>query len=234
MGERRDGRLRDDTVGVGHSRDRVVHRDTEVALLHGGSGQGGKQNWIEDAAEALVISEDKDLVLYDGAAQRGSELILLERGLHSIHGFDKAGGVEIGVAQKFPKFAVQLIGAALDGGVDDCASGAPVLGAVVIGLHLELCQGIGIRLDHLVGKALIAGAIRVVIDTVEQKVIQLAALAVDVERSVSIAVTLIFKGRLGHARDQQCEIGIGSAVERKVHNLFGVDHLAAAAVVGFQ
>jgi hypothetical protein len=129
---------------------------------------------------------------------------------------------------------MQLIRTAFDSGVDHSARGASILGAVVIGSHFKLRQGIRIGLNDLVRKALVAGAVGIVIDTIRQKIIQFAALSVNVERGITIVIGLIFERRLGHARHQQRQIGIGSTVQRKIRDLLRVNDLPAAAAVGFE
>ena len=81
--------------------------------------------------------------------------------------------------------AVELVGAAAERGVDDGAAGAAVLGAEVVGLDLELLDRVGRDLHDLVREALVAGAVGVVVDAVEDEVVERAAQAVDVERRVA-------------------------------------------------
>ena len=74
---------------------------------------------------------------------------------------------------------MESVRAALHGYVNGAATGTSVLGTVVIGDHFELGDGVRCRLCHLVSKALVAGAISVVINAVHQKVIVSTAQAVD-------------------------------------------------------
>ena len=73
-----------------------------------------------------------------------------------------------------------MIGSALRGYVDSGAGRAAKLSALVIGDHLELGHGVGWDGDNLVVEALVALAVSVVVETVEQEIVEHAAFAVDV------------------------------------------------------
>jgi len=90
---------------------------------------------------------------------------------------------------------MKLVGSAFDSGIDDGAGGTTKLGAVVIGLDLEFGERIGIGQNDLVRKSLVAGTVRVVVDAIEQEVVELAAAAIDVVRSVAAAVRAVFERR---------------------------------------
>ncbi len=186
-----------------------------------------------DAAEALIVAEDEELILQDRSAGCRAELILVER-QRAVERPEESGGVQNRVAVVFPERAVQLVGAALDGYVDDGSGSVIVLGAVVVGLDFELLDGVGARLHYLVREALVAGAVGVVIDAIEHEVVEFAALAVDVIGSVAAGVCTVFEERLGDARNQQRKIGVGAPIQREVGDFTGVDNLAAGAVVGFE
>src|SRR6185369_10701401 len=106
-----------------------------------------------------------------------AELVLLEDGL-SIRGLEVSYGIQVGVAQELPGGAMKLIGAALERHIDNRAAGAAVFGAEVIGLYFELGNRVGTQLDGLIGIALVACVIGVIIDAIHLKVIEGAALAV--------------------------------------------------------
>ncbi len=75
---------------------------------------------------------------------------------------------------------MEAVGSALRGDVDGGAGGAAVLGALVVGDDLELRDGVGRDGDDLVVESLVALAVGVVVEAVEQEVVEHAALAVDV------------------------------------------------------
>ena len=78
---------------------------------------------------------------------------------------------------------------------------AAVLGAHVVGDDLELGHRVRRRLHHLVREALVAGAVGVVVDAVEQVVVEGAAQAVDVERALARRWTRCrCRGRTGARR----------------------------------
>jgi hypothetical protein len=100
-------------------------------------------------SQAFVVSEKEHFVLDDGSAQGKAELVLLVglftedvKVIVSVHFF---------VAQKLPHVAVDLVGARLDDGVHDGAVAAAEFGAVGIGLHLKLGDGVHGRLNHVSG-----------------------------------------------------------------------------------
>ncbi len=118
--------------------------------------------------------------------------------------------------------------------VDHGAGRVVVLGAVVVGFDFELLNGVGAGLHHLVGEALVAGAVGVVVDAVEHEVVEFAALAVDVVRSVAAGVGAVFEQRLGDAGNEKREVGIGAAVEGQLGNFARVDDFAAGTGVRFE
>jgi len=76
---------------------------------------------------------------------------------------------------------VELVGTALACHVDGGAGRAAVLGALVVGDHLKLSNGVGRGLNDLVVETLIALAVGIVVHAVDHVVVEHAALAVHVE-----------------------------------------------------
>ena len=131
------------------------------------------------------------------------------------------------------RVAVELVRAAAVGDVDRRAGGAPVLGALVVGDDAELADRVGRRLHHLVREALVAGAVGVVVDAVDQEVVERAAQAVDVERAFARrAVGALVQRRLADAGREQRQRRVLAAVQRQLAHLVAGDHLAALARVG--
>ena len=114
--------------------------------------------------------------------------------------------------------------------VDDAAARAAELGAVVRGLDAELLHGIGRELHDLIRKALIAGAVRVVVDAIDDEIVQRTAHAVHVERSVAAARDAGF----AYARRKQRQVGVRAAVQWQIDDLIGADDGAAGTGVGLK
>ena len=95
----------------------------------------------------------------------------------------------------------------------DGAHGPSVFGAEVVGLDLELLHRVRRQLDHLVGEALVASAVGVVVDAVQDEVVERGLHAVDIERGLAAAV-----GQAGtpHAGRQQRQIGVVASVQRQI------------------
>ena len=110
---------------------------------------------------------------------------------------------------------MKLIRAAADTDVDDRACGAAILRAVVVGLDAELVDGVGRRRNRLVRKALIRRAVGVVVKTIEKEVVELAALAVDVERGITTGVSRVLEDVAANAGDEGGEVCIRAAVKRR-------------------
>ncbi|MGC2464275.1 MAG: hypothetical protein WA517_03700, partial [Candidatus Acidiferrum sp.] len=76
-------------------------------------------------AQALVVSEDKDLVTaikdvwdYDWPTSGKTKLVLTKLALANLMGvFKKVGGIQLVVAEELPNVAMEFIGAGLDGGI---------------------------------------------------------------------------------------------------------------------
>ena len=176
----RDGDLR--VGGINHAGQRVDDRHGEDPLAIGHAGDGVEIEIALQLAEAFVIREEEQLVLDERPADGGSELVALQRGLHEDGGAEQeAGGVQIGVAQVLVGRAVEAVGSGFHDGADHRAAHAPVFGAVVAGDHFEFGERVRRQLHQLGGIALVAGAVGIVIQAVQQKIVIRAAHAVYVE-----------------------------------------------------
>src|SRR5262249_39104276 len=145
-GNGRKLRLRNDAIVERLSGKWVGDADAEgaeIALVHRGGRDSGELERVIDAAEALVIGEKEELVFPQRPAERAAELVLVKGQSAAADRLEEAGGVQLGIAQKLPQFSVELVGAALDGGVDDGTGCAAELGAVIVGLDFELLQRVG-------------------------------------------------------------------------------------------
>ena len=120
----------------------------EVALLHGGGGDGQVDGQRPALADSFVAQEEERLALHERAAQRPAELVPVEL-LLLLH--EVVGGVEDVVAQELEEPAVELARPGLGGGVQHAARLAE-LGGVGALLDLELLERVDGGLD--VGAAL--------------------------------------------------------------------------------
>ena len=94
---------------------------------------------------ALVIGEEEDLVLADRAAQRSSELVLVER---PARGRKVVAGVQIGIAQEFENVAVERVGAGFGHHVDLASAEFAVFRVEVARENPELGDGIQVGDDR--------------------------------------------------------------------------------------
>src|SRR6202042_1454826 len=117
------------------------------------------------------------------------ELVAVEGGLLEWGGdagatddgwLEEACGVEVGVADELIDRCVEAVGSTLRGDVDGGPGGAAGLGVFVVRDDLELRDRVRRDGDDLVVESLVALAVGVVVQAVEKKVVEHAALAVDV------------------------------------------------------
>src|SRR5215831_3664792 len=94
---------------IHRSSDRIHHRDANIALTLRDSRNGGELELLGDAAEAFVIGEKEELVALDGAANRKSELVLDQHGLHVVGRLEESDGVEIGISEVLVDGSVILV-----------------------------------------------------------------------------------------------------------------------------
>ncbi len=92
----------------------------------------------------------------------------------------------------------------------------------------------GRRLHHLVRKALVAGAVGVVVDAIDQEVIEGRAQAIDVERAFARREAAGVQRGQADARRQQRQRRVFAAVEGQGLGLFAGNDLAAIARIGLQ
>src|SRR5262249_51197751 len=206
--------------------------ENTAALSQG--GQRGKNQRLRDLTETFVIEKEESVVFNDWAAECKAELITNQRRFDAAHRFEKGHGVQGRVAIVFPQGAVKLIRAAAVGSVDDRAAAPPELGAVSVGLYFEFGDGVGRNLHYLARKALVAGAVGVVVHPVEQEVVSRVAQAVDVERGFAAGGGDAVLRRFAHSGGEQGEVGVGAPVERQIDDLFTLHHLPAPAGIGFE
>jgi len=125
-----------------------------------------------------------------------------------------------------------------DGDVDVSAGGSSILGALVVGYDLELGDGVGRNGDDLVVESLVALTVGHCVETVEQEVIEHAALAVDIIRTGAGERVDGAGGRRGRgltrAGDQAEQVGVVAGDKRKRFTLVVGDDLAAFTGLGLK
>ena len=139
-----------DVVREGHARARILDHFVEPAEvpseLRGGRYHSGAEKALPDAGP-VVVAEEEHLVLDDGAAGGYAELVAPQRGDRLARGQKEVAGVELVVAQKFPRRAVKLVGAGLGDDIDDRAAARAELGRVLADLNTELLDRIHRRAE---------------------------------------------------------------------------------------
>ena len=127
---------------------------------------------------------------------------------------------------------MELVGAGLDDHVDDAALEVAEFGRGVVGDHLELGDGVQVR---LVGRQVVRSL--VVVHAVQQEVVALFAIAVDIRTAAARgALPVVEAGRIrrGDARRQQRQRDRVAADERRVDDGFRADHRADLRGLGLQ
>ena len=93
---------------------------------------------------AVIFRQD------DGTTRRDAELIAMERracGGGAV--VEEVVGIQLVVAQKLPRRAVEFVGAGFDRRIDLAAGLASELGRIVRALHAEFVQGVDDGLDGI-------------------------------------------------------------------------------------
>ena len=236
--------------GVEDARRRVVDRDQvaagvaqvgEVAGPPGGERHRRRPGQRLGLAQALPVEHEEQPVAAvqqvgddDRAAQRRAVLVALERRDRPIVAIEVVLGVERRMARELEHRAMELVGARLGGGVD-LRDGPAVLGVEQAGEDVELLQRVHRRQQH-VGVEVQVG----VLDPVERVVVEVDALAGDVEgEAVALPAhaLLALAGRRpvrGRARDQRGELQVVASVERQLDDRAVLDDRADRGVLGLQ
>ena len=176
-------------------------------------------------ARSLVGREEECLVLDDGPAQVGAELVALERRLGLTLEVEEVPGVEVLVPIELEQLAVERVRARARGDVHHRSRAAPVLRAQGLVVDLELGDGVDRRLEGDLVLDLV-----VEVDPVDHEVHGVFAVPGGVERKRPLAP----EGRGqeaglagGHrARNEEPEIYEVAPVEGDLLNDALADHLA--------
>ena len=192
-----------------------------------GVGDEGDVGDAEVLAVAFVVGEEEELVVPDGAAERGAEVVALELGDAGL--VEVVAGVEEAVAEELVGGAVELVGA---GGGDDGdlrAFALAVGGGVGVGDDVELADGVDA--EELAGGA--AGSDvdergAGVLDAVEEEEIVLRAAAGDGEHVADGGVRCAdragaLRGVVDGGGVEGDELVVAAAVEGELLDLARVD-----------
>ena len=221
---------------AGHAGIGGVQKIREIALppRHRHEG-GGVDAGRRGLAQALVIHEDEQFVLPDGAAEGAAELVPADGRTEILS--DRpiprpVIGVEYVVAEVLKRIAVVLVGARFDHHVDDAALEIAELGRGVVGDHVEFRDGVGIR---LIARQIIRRL--VIIHAIQQEVITLFPVAVDVRSAAAGGAHSTRESRRvrrGDARRQQCQRDRVPADLRDVGDGVRADHRPDLCRFGLQ
>ncbi len=200
-----------------------------------GVGIVWKMTFLRFCLNSSPSAKKNALFLTIGPPKAKPVLVPVECGLHAGRRPEEPRGVQRGIAVELPAGSAELVGAALVGRVDRGAAGATVFRARIVGDDLELGHCVGRRLHRLVREALVARAVRVVVEAVEQEVVERAPHAVDVEGAFTARDGAPrAQRRQADARAQERQRRVLAAIQRELHRLLARDELAALARIGFE
>ncbi len=147
--------------------------------------------------------------------------------------FKIVGGIELGVAEKFPAHAVESVRAGFDRGIENRGSGAAVFGAEVGGLHLEFLNRVHRRQNYKVCAVEEVDSVRVVVNSIQQVVVLRRPRTVGGEGAGGRVAARVCLRRV-HSGRQLGQEGEVSAVQGKIIHVARVDHLADRSVLGLE
>ena len=180
---------------------------------------------------ALVISEEESPVAHDRSAHGGAELVLMKSRPRLPRRIgEEVVGIQLVVAQELEYRAVELIGAALDGGIDHRARRVTEFRREGAGLDFEFLHRVhrGRNRDAVASDRASVGH-GIVIDSVQRDLVRGEAAAARDEREI--------RPHAEHGRrvagEQTQRKGIPS-VERQFEDLLVLDHLAQRRCLGLQ
>ena len=129
---------------------------------------------------------------------------------------------------------MKLVSAAAIGDVNRRPGRPAVFRTHVVGDDPELRDGVGSGLHHLVRETLVARAVGVVVDAVDEEVVEGAAQAVHVERAFARRARLVVvQGRQTNASREKGQRRVLPSVQRKRPRLIAGDDLSTRAGIGF-
>src|SRR5205823_9375982 len=168
---------------------RITERILEfgkVALLHQRSGHGALNACRAPRRESLHVEKEEGLILDDRATKSSSKLVLRKAALpfDLVRGcvFVYPGvGIEDAVAHVLKQIPVVTVRARFDCGVNYGTRGVSELRGVGTCLHAKFLHGVRRRLHDLHGKFLKILGPRIVVDSIETKIILKLEISVHAE-----------------------------------------------------
>src|SRR5579885_2884179 len=182
---------------------------------------GQKDGIGGSVALAVVIEKEESFIPYNRPAQVAAELIEVVGALGSAAPvvFPRVR-IESFIAEKFERRSVEVIRAGLGDHVDDAAAGAPDLGRIVIGIDLELLDGVFAEAVRIAAGAGASSGLSkedvIGVGAIHQKAVGRAALAAEGEVAGA-------RGIAHDARRQYREIKKVPPVDRQAGDLLGGD-----------
>ena len=124
---------------------RGIQERREVAQSFSGRGNCGSNDATDLLPRALIVDEEECFVVNDRAAEHKSKLISAELrfvGICGRCGSEEVAGIQGLVPQKLKYGSVEIIAAGLRRQIDDASIKPAEGGRRIIGLHVELANGI--------------------------------------------------------------------------------------------
>src|SRR5262245_403325 len=139
-----------DEVGSRNQIDQLAYHRVGSGCTLGVAEDQAVQVESLSMAHALIRNKEKSLLLYDGAAETGAELVAVERWRLTRSEIEEVARVERIVAEELEQLTVELVGAGARRYVDDRAGVLSVLGALGRVGNLELLNAAdrGLKVDR--------------------------------------------------------------------------------------
>jgi hypothetical protein len=187
-----------------------------------------------NSPETFIIAEVEGFVLQNRSSDRTSKLVLTQRPFfNSLVVFKPVRRIELVVPEELPDISMDVIGSALDGGIQNRTCGASQLSAELSRLHLELGDRIYWRENDEVCAVQEVYSVRVIVDSIQKVVVLRRLQAIGGERTGFGISTCICLGRL-RAGTKLREEGEVASIKRKVVHCSLRHHLSHRRVVGLQ
>src|SRR5262245_46067218 len=179
--ERRDLILGNSSIVEDFTSERVSNRNAHDSVSLIDRWNRCKLYGLFDTAEAFEIAEEKCLVLFQWPADGAAILVLNEDRLLILQRLEKADRVQRRIPKVFPNRSVKVVRSTSDADIHNRPACPAIFCAVAAGLDFELLRGIGRKLDDLVRETLIGGAVKIIVDAINQEVVLRTPHAVHVE-----------------------------------------------------
>ncbi len=171
-------------------------------MPHRQRGHGESQQLLCAAAESFIVHKEKRLVLpvvelgqFDRPAKGAAKLVVPEGRKGSALPVKEIARVHGGVAQKFKRAPVPLVGSRFGHDIHNRARVPSLVGAEEIGLNFELLDGIHPRPQHNRERQPV-----IIVDSIEQEVVRSLPIAIreDLRAGSPVVRTRPAHDRAGH------------------------------------